>query len=203
MRQTALVLAPLRRRIRMTFQNFNQLQTLSRKSCIQGNQGPRNAVLSEKTINRFKIDDLLAMAADLEDQARRIRLRAARLATQLEAEKAAADQAERLHQAARLAADDGGGPSAVARAAKRLGVDRIAVAMLIDRAAASRRAADRAKRNMMILRLAERGWQNAAIAARFQLSPTQVSRIVQAALRHAPNEYNFSVRASIDSKRSK
>lgn len=47
----------------------------------------------------------------------------------------------------------------------------------------ARRRSERRLRNQEIMRAAGRGWTNAEIAARMNLHPSSVSRIVQAALR--------------------
>lgn len=125
------------------------------------------------------------MADDLEAEARELRLRAARVAESEQAATAARQAAERINKAARIAAEAGGGPAAVARAAASLGVDRTAVAVMLDRVAASKAEQDRHQRNVMILRLAERGWTSKRIGERVGLSANYVSRIIQRALRHA------------------
>jgi DNA-binding NarL/FixJ family response regulator len=47
----------------------------------------------------------------------------------------------------------------------------------------AQRIAERDKRDMEIMRLARRGWSNAMIGRRMELSAPQISRIVQKALR--------------------
>ena len=141
-------------------------------------------MISDSVLNRLTAEQLSALADDLDAQARNIRLRAARAETREKIKKDARASAERVRMAADNAARAGGSGNAIQRAAKTFHCPPDAVAAMLDAAARSRADIDRDRRNMMIMRLAERGWTNGRIADRFRLTASTVSRIIQRALRH-------------------
>lgn len=151
------------------------------------NSGPcnppaRSAVISDAAINRLSAVQLRALADDFARQAESLRLRAARAEAREKNEALARQRADRLSKAADMAADAGGSRYAVKRAATAYHVPPEAVTALLDHASRSREDINRGRRNILIMRLAEKGWSNIRIAARFQISDSQVSRIIRRAM---------------------